>query len=84
MKTRGAAQYVDTLKVHHFGDTYVIEITNPVEYASYVEYGHRTVNHKGWVQGHFMLTISEQQLQSQAPAILEKKLTNYLKGVFHV
>ena len=84
MKTRGAAQYVDTLKVHHFGDTYVIEITNPVEYASYVEYGHRTVNHKGWVQGHFMLTISEQQLQSPAPAILEKKLTNYLKGVFHV
>lgn len=33
LKTRSASQFVDTLKVHHFGDTYVIEIVNPVEYA---------------------------------------------------
>ena len=84
LKSRGISDYVNTLIVHHFGDTYVIEIANPVDYASYVEYGHRTANHKGWVKGHFMLTISEQQLQSQAPSILEKKLTQYLKGVFNV
>lgn len=84
LNTRGAAQYVDTLKVNHFGDTYVVEIINPVEYASYVEYGHRTANHKGWVPGKFMLTISERELEAQAPKMIEKRISDYLKGVFHV
>jgi hypothetical protein len=82
LKTRGASQYVDTLKVHHYGGYYVIEITNPVEYASYVEFGHRTANHKGWVNGKFMMTISEKELDQQAPAIIQKKLKQYLKEVF--
>nr|DAL80221.1 MAG TPA: type I neck protein [Caudoviricetes sp.] len=84
LNTRGAAQYADALKVNHFGDTYVVEIINPVEYASYVEYGHRTANHKGWVPGKFMLTISERELEAQAPKMIEKRISNYLKGVFHV
>lgn len=79
MKTRGAAQFVDTLKVNHFGDTYVIEIVNPVEYASYVEFGHRTANHNGWVKGRFMMTISEQELQTIAPKVLENKIKRYLQ-----
>lgn len=82
MKTRGAAQYVDTLKVNHFGDTYVIEITNPVEYASYVEYGHRTPNHKGWVKGQFMMTISEQELEEITPRLLENKIKKFLGDAF--
>lgn len=80
-KRSSAQNYADSLTVHHFGDTYVIEIVNPVEYASYVEYGHRTANHKGWVKGHFMMTISEQELQTIAPKILEKKIKQYLGGV---
>lgn len=64
------------------GNTYQIEIINPVHYASYVEYGHRTRDHKGWVEGRFMLTISEQELQQQAPAIIEKKLEQQLKELF--
>jgi phage gpG-like protein len=76
---RSSAQgYADSLKVHHFGDTYVI--VNPVEYASYVEYGHRTADHNGWVTGQFMMTISEQELQSIAPQILEKRIKQYLGG----
>lgn len=59
-----------------------IEIINPVEYASYVEYGHRTANHKGWVNGRFMLTISEQEIQSAAPGIIEKKLIKMLEEAF--
>lgn len=78
LKTKGASQFVDTLKVNHFGDTYVIEIVNPVEYASYVEYGHRTPNHKGWVKGRFMMTISEKEIQEAAPGILEKKIKKFL------
>ena len=75
-----AKAYANSLIVHHFGDTYVIEIINPVEYASYVEFGHRTANHQGWVPGVFMMTISEQELQRIAPRVLEAKIKKYLEG----
>lgn len=81
-KTSSAVSYVDSLTIHHFGNAYVIEIINPVEYASYVEFGHRTANHKGWVNGRFMLTISEQEIQSSAPSIIEKKLMKQLGELF--
>ena len=79
------------MKVHHFGDTYVVEIINPVEYASYVEYGHRQQPgryvpalgvrlKKGWVKGKWMMTVSEKEIQAAAPQILEKKLEKWLRG----
>lgn len=77
-KREAAKGYAESLTVNHFGNTYVIEIVNPVEYASYVEYGHRTANHNGWVQGRFMLTISEQEIQQIAPQVLERKLKKFL------
>lgn len=63
------------------GNLYKIDIVNPVEYASYVEYGHRTANHKGWVKGHFMMTISEQELSKIAPKVLENRIKKYLGGL---
>lgn len=81
-KQASAQEYVNSLTVHHFGDTHVIEIINPVEYAPYVEYGHRTANHKGWVRGKFMMTISEQELKRIAPKVLENKVKKYLEGCF--
>ena len=81
-KNSSAVAYADSLTIHHFGDAYVIEIVNPVEYASYVEFGHRTSNHKGWVNGRFMLTISEQEIQNAAPAIIEKKLMKQMGELF--
>ena len=81
-KTSSASAYANGLKVHHFGGNYVIEIVNPVEYASYVEFGHRTRGGKGWVEGKFMMTISEQEIQRVAPQILEKKLKQKLGEVF--
>lgn len=81
-KNSSAVAYADSLTIHHFGDAYVIEIVNPVEYASYVEFGHRTRNHKGWVNGRFMLTISEQEIQQAAPAIIEKKLMKQMGELF--
>ena len=75
---QNAKAYADSLQVTKMGDVYQIEIINPVLYSSYVEYGHRTRNHKGWVEGRFMLTISEKELDAQAPKILEKKLMKYL------
>jgi hypothetical protein len=76
-----AKQYVQSLTVNKVGDVYEIEIVNPVHYSPYVEYGHRTRNHKGWVKGKFMLTISEQELDAQSPKILENKLVKYLGGI---
>lgn len=81
-KNQSAVSYAASLPIHHFGNTYVVEIINPVEYASYVEFGHRTRNHKGWVNGRFMLTISEQELQSAVPAIIEKKLMKQMGELF--
>lgn len=68
------------IKVSHMGSNYTVEIINPTEYASYVEYGHRTVNHKGWVPGQFMLTISEEEIRQSAPGILEAKVKKWLSG----
>ena len=72
------------------GETYEIEVSNSAEYASYVEFGHRQTPgrfvpaigkrlKKSWVKGKFMLTISENELQKQAPAVIEKKITEWLK-----
>ena len=70
------------LTVRKEGSNYIVEIINPVEYASYVEYGHRTANGRGWVPGKFMMTISEQEVQKIAPKVLEAKLKKYLNGAF--
>lgn len=75
-------QALNNLQATKSGGVYTIEITNPVEYASYVEYGHRAANHKGWVQGHLMMTISENEIRRIAPQLLEKRLTEFLKGAF--
>lgn len=69
------------LNVSKKGNNYVIDIINPVEYASYVEYGHRTRNHTGWVEGRFMLTISTQEVENMTPKILERRLKAMLKDV---
>lgn len=73
------------------GNTYSIEIINPIEYASYVEYGHRqevgryvpAIGKKlvqPWVEGKFMLTISEAEIESMTPKLLQTKLNQMLKG----
>lgn len=64
------------------GTTYEVEVFNNTEYAPYVEYGHRTANHSGWVQGKFMLTISEKELQQNADKIVQQSLERLLRGAF--
>lgn len=69
-------------QVKKIGDMYEIEVINPTEYGQYVEFGHRTRNHQGWVNGRFMMTISADELEQQAPAIIERKLKAKLMEVF--
>ena len=70
-------------QVRKTGGNYEIEVINPTEYAQYVEFGHRTRNHQGWVNGRFMMTISADEVERAAPAILEKKLMRLLGGAFN-
>lgn len=74
--------YAQSLTVTSTGGGYAIEVINPVDYAMYVEFGHRTRDHLSWVPGKFMLTISEEELRDAIPQILEKKIVTMFKGVF--
>ncbi|MEF3309513.1 HK97 gp10 family phage protein [Paenibacillus sp. GYB004] len=66
-------------RVIRIASGYQVEVINPVDHAIYVEFGHRTKNHKGWIEGRFMLTISEKELERELPAILQKKQEAFLK-----
>lgn len=65
------------------GNAYVVEIFNNVEYASWVEYGHRTKNHKGWVEGRFMATISMQEMERELPRFMERKQVELLNQILN-
>lgn len=65
------------------GNAYIVEIFNNVEYASYVEYGHRTRDHKAWVEGRFMATISMQEIERELPKFLERKQVELLNQILN-
>jgi len=80
--------------VKKVGNEYVCEIINPTKYAPYVEYGHRQTPGRyvpalgkqlksAWVEGHFMMTISEKKVESIAPKLLEKELQKRLMEIFN-
>ncbi len=75
-------EFLNSLQIRHTGDRVTIEVKNPVEYAFYVEYGHRTRGGNGWVSGKYMLTMSEQELKRSSRQIIERKLRNWLGGAF--
>lgn len=75
------------------GKDLYIEIYNPIEYAPYVEYGHRQevgryVPALGkrlkepWVEGKFMLTISIKEAESLLPKIADKHIQKVLGELF--
>ena len=72
------ADFIEGIQVNKRGSIYEVVIKNSVEYASYVEFGHRTRNHKGWVPGRFMLTISEQELEGDLEKIIQNKLQKFM------
>lgn len=63
-------------------DDYEIEVYNPVEYAEYVEYGHRTANRKGWVEGQFMMTSSAEEIDAMTPDIVGVKIEKMMEEMF--
>lgn len=92
-KKMSAKAYARTLPVTKEGNYYVIHVSNGTEYASYVEYGHRQTPgryvpaihkrlKKAWVPGKFFLRISVQDLRTQTPAVLERKIDKFLRDTF--
>lgn len=71
--------FLSTIKISNEGNAYTIQVVDPVKYASYVESGHRTVNHKNWVKGKFMMRESVEDLQRIAPQMLEDKIERFLR-----
>lgn len=73
-------------KVVKKGDWYELEVYNNVDYAPFVENGHRIVGKNGatlgWKEGKFMLRLSVQELERMLPALLEKRTQELLKGLF--
>ena len=52
------------------GGGWVVKVSNPTKYASYVERGHRTRNHKNWVPGQFFMKNSLNVINFQLPELI--------------
>lgn len=89
-----ATAYANSLRILKFGNNYIVVVENPVKYASYVEYGHRQQPGRyvpalgkrlkaSWVEGKYMLTISEKELESEIPALIERKMKKYIEECFN-
>lgn len=79
------------IKAKGSGRTYSAKVFNPIEYASFVEYGHR--QHVGqfvpvlgkrlkraWIPGQHMLQNSRNELSKSTDKILQRRLDAWLKG----
>ena len=47
-----------------------------------LSFGHRTRNHKGWIEGHKMLIVSENEINANLPKFIEQKLMQFINEVF--
>lgn len=77
------------------GNNYTIIVENPVEYASYVEHGHKQTPGRfipalgkkavvSWVRGRHMLSDSVNELEASKYKIIETKLNAFLKERMNV
>lgn len=77
-------------RVKKIANGYEVRVINPVEYASFVEKGHRQTPgryvpaigkklKKSFVQGKFFLKNSEIELESNHKALIENKLRRFLE-----
>lgn len=67
------------------GDTYIIVVYNQVEYASFVEKGHRIViagRTVGWVEGRFMLQLTANEMERLAPNMWKKEVEKEMRRIF--
>ena len=71
--------------VQRQGNDFLVTIYNNVEYAIFVEHGHRIVVNGatvGFVDGKYMLCIGVEQVAKRMPQILEKHTQALLQEIF--
>lgn len=89
-KVSNVGDYARSLPVNVMSNNHVINIINQVEYATYVEYGHRQTPGRyvpalgkrlksSWVKGQFMMTDSVREIQARAPQIVQRKLDEFIQ-----
>lgn len=67
------------------GNDYIIVIHNRLEYASFVEKGHRIViagKTVGWVEGRFMLKLTEEEMIRIAPRMWQREVEKEMGRIF--
>lgn len=82
IRTNSGISDVIDVKVQKHGTVMSVYVYNPVRYAPYVEYGHRTAGGKGWVEGQFMMTTSARELAGVSDRLIESYLKRELEKVF--
>lgn len=71
-------------KVEKRGDAYVVELFNNTDYASFVEFGHRSgIDLTSWTEGRFMMTISMKEIERALPTYLQKRQTELLNQIMN-
>lgn len=73
-------EHLEGTNVSHRNGKYELVIDNPVEYASYVEYGHRA-GLSGWVEGRHMMQKAEEELRPNAQAIVNRKIQKWMEAI---
>lgn len=63
------------------GNSLIVTIANPVEYASFVEYGHTTRGRDGWIEGKFMATLAVDEVAQLIPAQFQKEYAAWLASL---
>lgn len=69
--------------VTRHGDYMEIEIYNNVEYAGFIEYGHRKPK-GGFVQGRYMLILSLKEIEEIAPTLIGKRSDEFIKELLRL
>lgn len=61
------------------GNSLVVTIINPTEYASFVEYGHMNRGRTNWIEGQFMCTLAIDEVAKQMPQRFQAAFANWAR-----
>jgi len=64
--------------VQRQGNNLMVALVNPIEYASFVEYGHMTRDRNHWVEGKFMATLAIDEVARLIPARFQTEYAAWL------
>lgn len=61
------------------GNSLVVTIVNPTEYASFVEYGHMNRGRTNWVEGQFICTLAIDEVYRLMPQRFQAAFANWAR-----